>query len=134
MIKCMKCNTIYDSVYISCQNCGYSLPVIDDIPVYAQELMTENDYMPSGNYEKLESYENYYFWFQARKNLILYLVEKYFKNIKSFCEAGCGGGFILSNIYKANPELMCYGTEIHVNALKIARKRLPQGLFFNLIS
>src|SRR5262245_25435831 len=36
------------------------------------------------------------FWFKARNKLILWALDQYSSNVKSFLEIGCGTGFVLT--------------------------------------
>ncbi len=103
---------------------------IEGFDVYAPELTLGSDTFISGAHTELENYEKTYFWFSARRDLIYWLVSKYFSGIKSYCEIGCGGGFLLSGLRRILPKTDIYGTEIFISGLKIARKRFAEGIFF----
>jgi SAM-dependent methyltransferase len=104
---------------------------INGISIYAPDLINNSSYMSSDNYQILEDKENSgFWWFKCRAKLICFLFNKYFRRSKTFCEIGCGGAYILSEVQKANPQLNCYGSEVHIKGLTIARKRQPLGQFF----
>ena len=104
--------------------------VVDGIPIYAPELLRESDSFVSGAHGKLDKYERYYFWFSERRNLIYYLIGKYFSNALLYCEIGCGGGYILSQVRSIIPKASLFGTEIFLEGLKIAKKNQPDATLF----
>lgn len=102
----------------------------EGILVFAPELMLESDYMRSDRYQILKQYEDFYFWFKSRRNLIIFIFQNYLKNVTNFCEIGCGGGYILENLHRVFPEISFSGSEIHLEGLKVAKERVPTANFF----
>lgn len=106
---------------------------IQGIPCYAPDLAIENDGYPSTGFENYFKYEEGSFWFRTRNQLIEYLFKKYTdQSVKqTFMEIGCGTGYVLKGLSKLpNAELI--GSEIYVNGLTFAQKRLPQVKFVQL--
>ena len=131
MKKCIKCENIFEINTFKCAKCGYTAKIFKKIPIYAPDFLTNSDYMPSSYYDKLKEWEDSgFWWFKSRRDLICFLFSKYFSNSNSFCEVGCGGGYVLSGIQKNNPNLKCFGTEVHIKGLQIAKDRLPDASFF----
>lgn len=114
-----------------CNNCSNNPMIKDDIPIFSPDLLNKSEFMPSNNYKKLQEWEEKgFWWFFVRRKIIKHLFKKYISNAKNCCEVGCGGGYILQGIKNENPILKCYGTEVHLQGLKIAQKRLPGSTFF----
>jgi len=84
------------------------------------------------HFEKLASSEEKHFWFRIRNKLILWALDKYFKNTNKFLEIGCGTGFVLSGIEKEFPSLDLYGSEIHQEGLRFASKRVSRAKLFQI--
>jgi SAM-dependent methyltransferase len=73
----------------------------------------------------LEKLEPKSFWFRSRNHLIVWAVRKYFTGMSRFLEVGCGTGFVLRAIRDALPYVHVMGSELYVEALEVARRRLP---------
>jgi trans-aconitate methyltransferase len=69
------------------------------------------------------------FWFCGRNRIILWALHKYFPELKSFLEIGCGTGFVISGISKQFPETKLFGSEYLEEGLVHARQRLPTAEF-----
>jgi len=73
-------------------------------------------------YERMFRLENFYWWFQGRKKIVLRLVDKFCKKVNPsiILDAGCGTGMIFSHLEK-------YGTVVGIDlskeALKFCRER-----------
>jgi SAM-dependent methyltransferase len=65
------------------------------------------------------------FWFQGRNELIAWALGKYAPGTRSFLEAGCGTGFVLSGLREAFPHMRLVGGEYYPAGLAVARERLP---------
>lgn len=64
------------------------------------------------------------FWFRSRNALIIWAFGKYFQNVGSFLEIGCGTGYVLNGIRSAFPNLKLSGSELFAEGLKFAKVRL----------
>ncbi|MDI1254207.1 class I SAM-dependent methyltransferase [Thermomonas sp.] len=72
------------------------------------------------------------FWFKARNALILDAIDDYVPARGDFLEIGCGTGFVLGAIAREYPGMRCQGSEIFVEGLEIAARRLPQAGFMQM--
>lgn len=75
-------------------------------------------------FEGLFELEERNFWFRSRNRLIIAALKKYFPTAESFCEIGCGTGFVLTGIKNAMPHLQLFGSELFEEGLVFARGRL----------
>jgi SAM-dependent methyltransferase len=66
-----------------------------------------------------------HFWFEERRRLIAWAVQRYFPAAESFCEIGCGTGFVLEGLARAQPQLKLTGIDRYPEGLAQAAKRLP---------
>jgi SAM-dependent methyltransferase len=85
--------------------------------------------MDPRSFENLSKLEAEYFWFVARNELIVGLIDKYFPDARSFLEIGCGNGAVLQAVGRARSWEHLAGTELHPSGLLHARKRLPSAEF-----
>lgn len=84
------------------------------------------------NFKELYKYEDSSFWFKARNRLIIYMLKKYFSNVNSFMEIGCGTGYVLKKIAEDFPKSQIYGSELFEEGLKFAKKRIPRAKLIQL--
>lgn len=113
-----------------CPICGHVVPQAEGIPMFAPELAdTVNGFDPK-YFEELSELEAEYFWFVARNELIVGLVNKFFPEARQFLEIGCGNGAVLRAIAKSRPWERLVGSELHPSGLAYARKRLPSEVEF----
>ena len=75
-------------------------------------------------FERLIELEHGSFWFEARNELIIWALERYFPHARTFLEIGCGTGFVLAGIKRARPGLELTGTDPFLEGLALARSRL----------
>ena len=80
-------------------------------------------------FKELAELEAENFWFRARNKLILWALQKYSPEMKSFLEIGCGTGFVISAISKRFPEASLSGSEYFEEGLLYARQRVPSAGF-----
>lgn len=65
------------------------------------------------------------FWFRSRSRLIEWALGRYFPQIRTFLEVGCGNGFVLAGLHARRPDLEVAGTDLAPEGLRLARARLP---------
>lgn len=76
-------------------------------------------------FDRLVRGEPGHFWFEERRRLIAWAVQRYFPEAESFCEMGCGTGFVLEGLARAQPHLKLTGIDRYPQGLMYAAKRLP---------
>lgn len=105
--------------------------IINGVKCYAPELAKENTGFPSDKFDFLYQVEEKNFWFRSRNRIIKYLFKKYLGTSQksSVLEIGCGTGYVLSGL-SVFPNYELTGTEIYVEGIKFAQKRLPQVIFY----
>ena len=80
-------------------------------------------------FKELAELEASNFWFCGRNQFILWAINKYFPDIRSFLEIGCGTGFVISGISQHFPGVRLLGSEYLEEGLVYARQRLPSVEF-----
>ncbi|MFB9265921.1 class I SAM-dependent methyltransferase [Bradyrhizobium erythrophlei] len=108
-----------------CGTCGHVVAEHDGIPMFAPELADTISGMDPKNFEMLSKVEAEHFWFVARNELIVGLINKFFPDVRRFLEIGCGNGAVLCAVAQARNWERLVGSELHPSGLAFARKRLP---------
>lgn len=132
MKLCLACSAQHGADVWRCPACGATPAIVDGYPAYAPELAHVNAGFNPEVFEELARLEADHFWFRARNRLIIWALNTYFTNAKSFLEVGCGTGFVLSGVARARPDLAVYGSEIYARALPIAAQRAPRATLFQM--
>jgi SAM-dependent methyltransferase len=122
---CTACGSAFDASLWRCAACGHRPPEIDGYPALAPALAKEGGHFHAEYFEQLAALEDGNFWFRGRNELIVAALKRYFPDLGSFLEIGCGTGFVLSGVAKAFPEARLTGSEIFCAGLLHAGRRLP---------
>jgi SAM-dependent methyltransferase len=92
----------------------------------APELAETGSGFKPEHFAELAKVEAGSFWFRSRNRLIQWATQRYFPNVGSFLEIGCGTGFVLSGIAQTLPAVRLVGSEIFCQGLNFAARRLPK--------
>lgn len=101
--------------------------LIDGFEAYAPELAYAGGGFNPEAFADLARLEAGNFWFQARNELLLWVLRTYRPGLESFLEIGCGTGYVLAGVSASFPEAKMTGSEIFVEALPYAQSRVPQA-------
>jgi SAM-dependent methyltransferase len=125
---CPSCQSRFEENDWRCPHCGKAPARRSGYLAFAPDLADSADGFESAFFQPLAEVESGNFWFEARNCLILWALNRYFSAALaggSFLEIGCGTGFVLRGVHTAFPALTVIGSEIFVEGLSIAQKRLP---------
>lgn len=132
MLVCPVCGAVYEnSLNMVCGRCGFFPQNKNGIIIWPNKSKEIN--YPVDAFDVLENNENEYFWFKSRAELIVQLIEKYFKNVKNIYDMGCGTGYILSVLEKRFSKIELYGSDIFIESLTFAKKKLSNNVKLMLI-
>jgi SAM-dependent methyltransferase len=134
VIKCPACSTEVENWERTCPVCGFSAHVIDDFEAWAPELArsASGDYFDPDKFKELAALEDANFWFQARNELLLWALQRYFGKPLHYAEIGCGTGYVLQAVEQAFPDTEIAGTELFVEGLKYASQRCKRAKLVQL--
>jgi SAM-dependent methyltransferase len=121
---CLACGAGIHGDDWTCPECGQS-PARNEFLSFAPELDAGNEFIEADSFERLARLEGGSFWFRARSELIVWAVRRYAQSASSFLEVGCGTGFVMHGLHKAFPSMALTGAEIHGDALRFTRHRVP---------
>ena len=131
MRLCLRCGSTFETAAPSlpwrCAHCGFEPPVVAGFPAFAPEIAGGGEGYDPAHFAELARLEAENFWFRARNRLIAWALARYFPEARSFFEAGCGTGFVLSGIARAFPGMTLAGAEAATVALSYAARRVPQA-------
>lgn len=125
MIQCPTCKRLYPDAESPCPHCGFTVPQREGFSAWAPALAYRSDSFKAEYFEVLASLESGNFWFRARNALIQWALRRYFPQLNSFLEVGCGTGFVLSGVAEAFPCVRLAGSELFAAGLACVAKRLP---------
>lgn len=125
MIECPHCGALRDISASKCSVCGREVERIDGYEAWSPELARSGagEFFEPTKFRELAALEDANFWFQARNELILWALKRYFGTLQHFAEIGCGTGFVLSAVEREFPEAGVIGTELFIDGLKFASQR-----------
>jgi SAM-dependent methyltransferase len=125
MKVCVQCESRLDRNGWCCPNCGNDPPIVDSIVRLVPNMPTVGAGYEAEYFSELADVEAQNFWFRSRNRLVIWALEEFFPDARSFLEVGCGNGFVLCGVRTARPELAVVGAELFKEGLDIARTRLP---------
>jgi len=129
---CISCDAKFNNPGWCCPECGFIPPALEGFLCFAPEFAGDNDGFRAESFQDLFVLEDQNFWFTSRNRLIVWILQKYFPQAKSFLEIGCGTGYVLSGIQKSCPKHTLSGSEIFVNGLEFTAQRLDDVELFQM--
>jgi len=115
-----------------CPSCQYQPRREEGLVLFAPDLMKEHEGFPPERYPVLARFESGNFWFRSRNKLILWILKRRFRQMKTFLEIGCGTGFVLSGVHSAFPEVSLSASEIDSAGLPFVRQKVESADLFQM--
>jgi len=133
-IQCPSCNTVVINWAGGCTNCKFSLKNIHGFDSWHPELanISSGSFFDLSKFKLLASLEDENFWFQARNELIIYCLKKYFSGFQNFAEIGCGTGYVLKEVEINFPSANILGSELFFEGLTYASQRCKKSKLVQL--
>jgi len=106
---------------------------IDGIRCYAPALALDYADYPSDGFDVTAAVEQRSFWCRTRNRILHIILNRFAERGRrlEMLEIGCGTGTVLSSL-RQRPDLHLTGSEIYLNGLRHARRRLPDVDFIQL--
>jgi SAM-dependent methyltransferase len=130
MKLCLICKKEFDHCSWTCPFCNFTPTIIDNFFSFAPHLAFNNDGLDANSHHVLNKLQENSFWFKKRNQLIQDMILRYFPNRNNVLEIGCGSGYVLSGIRAVLPCAKLTATEIYVNGLYYAAKKVSQPAEF----
>jgi SAM-dependent methyltransferase len=75
-------------------------------------------------FDALIAAEKRHFWFRARREAVVWALDKYLPRTERLLEVGCGTGFVLEEIRRRHANAMLAACDASFDAIRLARRRL----------
>ena len=85
--------------------------------------MADQQFFERDAFAQLAAQEEGHFWFEERNRLLEWCLGRYFQDAASFCEVGCGTGFVARHLEAAFPKIDFTAAEFFIEALHFAKQR-----------
>jgi len=104
--------------------------IISGIKCYSPGVAESYDDYPDEGFDVTDQLESESFWVRSRNRLIKNIINQYSRGRgeTKFLDIGCGTGEVIRTI-GTNPNLKITGSEIYLNGLLYAKKKLPDAEF-----
>jgi SAM-dependent methyltransferase len=112
-----------------CPVCGFEPRDIEGITAFIADADVEGAFSGE-DYAHLEQVESESFWFRSRNSLINLALGRCFPGAESLLEVGCGNGYVMAGVERGRPGLELSGSELSLDALRIARGRVPAASLY----
>ena len=129
---CPTCGGQFEANDFCCPACGHSPELRDGYPTFAPELAAGYNGFKTDFFASLAELEVGNFWFESRNRLLTWALDRYFPNMESFLEVGCGTGFVLSGIRREFRDIALFGSDIFTEGFAYAKERVPEATFFQM--
>lgn len=131
MKKCLNCGEIFDSADWHCRKCQYIPMKICDVLSFTDQNQNAEGF-EKDHFRTLAKLESSNFWFKGRNRIIVWILKKHFPFAVNLIEIGCGTGFVLSAISRKFPRISLSGSDLYLEGLHFAVKRLPSAKFYQI--
>ncbi len=132
MKVCPECALQFEAESWRCPRCSTEPPVRDGVRLFVPESLEDPGTYGREAFEVTARAEEGHYWFEGRRELILWALARYFPGTRSMLEIGCGTGFVLEGVRRVAPDLELVGTDLYPEGLGHARARVPAADFCQL--
>ena len=127
--RCIACRQTFENGW-NCPQCGAGPRAHDGILLFAPDVALDHEGFDPEHFQRLAGYDDWYFWFVARRELLLWIATRAAGEVRAYLEIGCGTGGVLAAFADARPEWNVAGTEVLVEGLRRARAKAPRAFVF----
>jgi SAM-dependent methyltransferase len=127
MKLCPACSGPVNAADWACARCGHRPPSAGNVLLLAPQAAYSGGAFPPASFARLAALEERNYWFRSRNRLIVWALRRYFPQLRSYLEVGCGTGCVLSAVEAAFPAISALGSEIHLAGLERAAERIRRA-------
>lgn len=110
-----------NQITIDTQTCSVHIKKDDNVP--------DQQFFEREAFSQLASMEEGHFWFEERNQLLEWCVRRFFPKCASFCEVGCGTGFVVKHLEAEFSKIGFTAAEFFIEALHFATRRTVRCRF-----
>jgi len=127
--RCLSCQQPFEQGW-NCPRCGAGPQVRDDVLLFAPDVAFSHEGFDPAYFQRLASYDDWYFWFAARRELLLWFATIAGTDVRAYLELGCGTGGVLAAFANRHPQWNVAGAEVLIEGLRHAQARVPRAFVF----
>lgn len=120
---CNQCKAPLKIDMWACTACGWQPRVHAGVACLAPAMMVDHDGFHEPLFVEYERLEAKHFWFVYRRKLILDALQRYFPDLRSFMDVGCGTAENLRAIQARFPRARLVGGEASMPALMTGQRK-----------
>ena len=123
MRRCLRCSLVFEDARWACDRCGFGPAQRRGYLSFADER--GDDGFEGEFFEGLAELEPGFWWFEARNELIVWALRKWFPGMRSFLEVGCGTGFVVARLAREFSQVRFAASELFADAMEYVGRRVP---------
>lgn len=125
MRRCLGCSSVVERDSWTCERCGFAPSPRAGYVSFVDQR--GDDGFEGEFFEVLAGLEPGFWWFEARNELIVWALRRWFSAMASFLEVGCGTGFVVSRLAREFPHVRFGASELFAEAMEFVKRRVPSA-------
>ena len=133
---CPVCACRHAAIGWECPQCGATPLTVNGIPRFWRQNAIGTASAQDATYRRSElmAAEQWHFWFQARRQLVLWTIDRFLPHAASLFDVGCGTGFVLEGLRTRYPRMALGGCDLAEDALAMTSRRVPAGTIVQAVA
>lgn len=130
MRRCLACSAAVTGPSWDCTACGFTP---ERHATYTSFISGDGRGGFEGHFfDHLVQDEPGFWWFESRNDLIAWALRRWFADMRSFLEIGCGTGFVVSRVAREFPDVRIAASELFGEAMPHVARRVPEAELYEL--
>jgi SAM-dependent methyltransferase len=126
--RCVACSSTISASSWTCAECNFA--PAQEVGYLSFVGEHEDDGFEGKFFAGLAKSEPGFWWFEARNDLIVWALRRWFPSMQSFLEIGCGTGFVVSRLAREFPDVRMAASELFAEAMTFAAERIPNTALY----